>query len=173
MNHKFYNQNIEKPLSASHYTEKWEQGTIGKLHAQTNGAIYIREIPHQNRHAAHAWRVVDARFSSEDTTMTYFRAFGLNGKMLPEASFGINFGSVPDKINLAGFKFRPEFENRYYVPVENKFHTPNTGGYVVQVLDKDNPSEGLAFGLSKQGKQHQALIVSFRLFELGDAYPND
>lgn len=171
-NYRFYGVNIDTPLSLAHNTSDWSGSTVGQLNAKTGGQIFIREIPQFSRNAEYGWRVVDAFFSDEDTTITYFRAFDLEGELLPQATFGVNYSSVPSTIQ-GGFKFQPEFGNRYYVPAQNNIHTPNPGGYTVQVLDLEYPSEGLAFGLFKQGQQHQALIVSFRLFRLGSGYPND
>jgi hypothetical protein len=169
--YRFYGVNIDTPLSLAHNTGQFSTSTIGQLNAKS-GQIFIREIPPLNRNAEFGWRVVDAFFSDEDVTITYFRAFGLDGEPLPQATFGVNYSSVPNTVQGV-FKFQPEFGNRYYVPAQNNMHTPNTGGYTVQVLDLEYPSEGMAFGLFKQGQQHQALIISFRLFKLGPGYPND
>ena len=163
MSYNFYGATIDTPLSLANNTAQWNNSIVGRLNAQTDGQIYIREIPQNSRSAEYGWRVVDAFFSSEDVTMTYFRAYGLDGEQLPFATFGINWGSVPARIG-GGFAYPPEFGNQYYVPAQNNFHTPNTGGYTGQVLDMDWPSEGMAFGLYKQGDLHQALIISFRLF---------
>ncbi|GAB4423495.1 MAG: hypothetical protein Kow0031_02020 [Anaerolineae bacterium] len=170
--YKFYGVNIETPLSLAHNTSQWNTSVIGQLNAKTDGQVFIREIPAGSRTASYGWRVVDAYYSDEDVTMTYFRAFGLNGEPLPQATFGVHWDSVPKHIS-GTFKYQPEFGNRYYVPAQNNMHTPNTGGYTVQVLDMDYPSEGLSFGLFKQGEQHQGLIISFRLFQLQAGYPND
>lgn len=171
-NYNFYGVNLDTPLSLSHNTTAWDNSVIGRLNAKTEGQVFIREIPVASRSAAYGWRVVDAYFSDEDVTMTYFRAFGLNGEPLPHATFGVHWDSVSKYIS-GGFAFEPEFGNRYYVPAQNNMHTPNTGGYTVQVLDLDYPSEGMNFGLYKQGLQHQTLIISFRLFQLHSGYPND
>ncbi len=170
--YRFYGVNIDTPLSLAHNTTAWNNSVIGQLNTQTNGQIYIREIPVASQTAAYGWRVVDAYFSQEDSLITYFRAFGLDGTFLPQACFGVNYSTVPSRIS-GGFAYPPEFGNNYYVPVQNNFATPNTGGYTVQVLDLDYPSEGLAFGMFKQGAQHQNLVVSFRLFPLVAGYPND
>lgn len=172
MNNRFYGVNINTPLSLAHGTYQWSQSVIGRLATQTNNQIFIREIPYHASTAEYAWRVVDAFFSHEDVTMTYFRAYGLEGEPLPQAIFGVNYSTVPHTIS-GGFKFPPEFWPHYYVPSQACIHTPNSGGYTVQVFDLDYPSEGLTFGLFKQGQQHQALIVSFRLFKLEPGYPND
>jgi hypothetical protein len=171
-NYRFYGVNIDTPLSLALNTSSWPDSVIGQLSAKTNNQVFIREIPRFSQNAEYGWRVVDAFFSDEDVTITYFRAYDLEGNFLPQATFGVNYGSVPNKIS-GGFKFEPEFGNRYYVPAQNNMHTPNPGGYTVQVLDLEYPSEGLAFGLFKQGRQHQALIISFRLFKLEENYPND
>lgn len=168
----FYGVNIDTPLSLVHNTGQWDASLIGRLNQETEGQIYIRELQGRALGAEYAWRVVAAQWSQEDSIMTYFRAYGLDGRFLPEAAFGVNYASVPDQIG-GGFAYRPEFGNRYYVPMLNSFPTPNVGGYTVQVLDLNYPSEGLAFGMHKQGNQHKALIVSFRLFRLMPGYPND
>jgi hypothetical protein len=135
--------------------------------------VYVEQIHWQHLQSAKfGWRVVDAYWSDEDSTVTYFRAFDLDGNLLPEATFGVNYGSVTARIH-GGFRYRPRYGNQYYIPVTNKFVTPNAGGYTVEVLDLLNPSEGMAFGMSMAGKQHRCLVVSFRLFALGDGYPND
>ena len=170
--YNFYGVNIDTPLSLAHNRPEWDNSIIGQLSAKTKQQVYIREIPAQSRNAEYGWRVVDAYFSQEDITMTYFRAYGLDREFLPQAAFGVNWSSVPSRIS-GMFKFQPEFGSNYYVPAQNDFHTPNTGGYTVQVLDLNYPSEGLSFGMFKQGDQHQCLIISFRLFKLEPGYPND
>ncbi len=174
MRHRFYDLNIDTPQSIFNNTSGWDDSVIGKLHAQTLGQVFIREIPYEyfNRKMPpqYGWRVVDAKFSQEDGLMTYFRAFGLDGELLPQATFGVNFSPAPRRI-AGGFRFPPAF-NCYYLP-QGGFPTPNTGGYMVEILDLKNPSESLAFGMYMQGEQHQCLRIDFRLFELGDGYPND
>jgi hypothetical protein len=168
----FYGVNIVTPMSLAHNTPEWDNSVVGRLNAKTEGQVYIREIPPNSQNAEYGWRVVDAFFSQEDVYVTYFRAYDVDGNYLPEATFGVNYGTVPSRI-MGGFKYKPEFGNQYYVPVQNDFPTVETGGYTVQVLDMKNPSEGMAFGMFKQGEQHQCLIISFRLVKLGDGYPND
>lgn len=170
--YNFYGVNIDTPLSQAHGSDPatWAASTIGKLSNTTNNQIYIREIPSGSRSAEYGWRVVDAYFSQEDSTVTYFRAYGLDGEFLAQAAFGVNWSSVPARIG-GGFKYPPEFGNNYYIPVQNDFATPNTGGYTAQVLDLDYPSEGMAFGMYKQGDQHQCLVISFRLMKLESGYP--
>ena len=168
----FIGGDTSKPLSWSHDTSQWKDSTIGQLHAKTNGQIFIREISRLYRSAEMGWRVVDARFQNEDSTITYFRAFDELGDPQPFASFGVTYNGCERRI-LEPMKFTPEFGRNYLIPVENKFHTPNTGGYTAQVLDTDYPSEGIAFGLFKQDRQHMALVISFRLFELFPSYPRE
>jgi hypothetical protein len=168
----FYGINITTPMSLAHDTPEWGASLAGQLTTETKGQVYVEEIPHQHLDAAYGWRVVDAFWSDEDSVVTYFRAYDLNGDLLPEATFGVNYGSVPSRI-AGGFRYRPRFGNQYYRPVNNNFVTPNSGGYTVEVLDLLNPSEGMAFGMSMAGKQHRCLVISFRLFALGDGYPND
>ena len=171
-NYRFYGVNIETPLSLAHNSNQWNNSVIGQLAAKTQNQVYIREVPGNSRSAEYCWRVVDAVYSQEDDVMTYFRAFGLNGEYLPEATFGVNYSTVPSRIG-GGFTYPPEFGNQYYIPAQNNFATPNTGGYTVQVLSLDYPSEGMAFGMYKQGDQHQNLLISFRLFKMDQGYPND
>lgn len=169
---KFYGANIDTPLSLANNTVQWANSVIGNLHRQTNGSIFICEIPQANRSAEYGWRVVDAYFSQEDSIITYFQAYGLGGEFMGGATFGVHYNSQPDKIS-GGFTYQPEFGNSYYVPVTNSFATSNTSGYTVQVLDYAYPSEGLEFGIFKQGGKHSALVVKFRLFKLEANYPND
>ncbi len=171
-NYRFYGVNIETPLSLAHNTNYWDNSVIGGLAAKTSNQVYIREVPMTSRSAEYCWRVVDAVYSQEDDVMTYFRAYGFEGEYLAETTFGVNYGSVPQRIG-GGFTYPPEFGNQYYVPAQNNFMTPNTGGYTVQVLSLDYPSEGMAFGMYKQGDQHQNLLISFRLFKMEQGYPND
>jgi len=173
LKYRFYGTNINTPLSIYHNTPDWDNSVIGKLNAKTEGQVFIREIPQASRTAEYGWRVVDAYYSQEDVTMSYFRAFSLEGDFLGQAVFGVHYDTVPNKINAGQFKYRPEFGDSYYIPVQNNMNTPNTGGYNVQVLDLDYPSESLAYGMYKQGQQHQNLIISFRLCKLGAGYPND
>ncbi len=176
MDYNFYGVNIETPLSLALNSNDWDTSVIGRLSTKTqdegNTAIYIREIPDNSQSAEYGWRIVDAYFSQEDSLITYFKAYDLDGTFLPQAAFGVNYSSVPQRIS-GRFAYKPEFGNRYYVPVQNNFVTQSTGGYAVQVLDLNYPSEALAFGMFKQGAQHQNLVISFRLFKLGTGYPND
>ncbi len=169
---RFYSVNIDTPLSLAHNTSQWDRSTIGKLNSLTEGSIFIREIPRASRNAEYGWRVVDAYFSQEDSVITHFHAYDLDGAFIAGASYGVHYDDQSYRIS-GGFKYAPEFGNQYYVPVESNFTTPNTGGYTVQVLDLEYPSEGLGFGMYKQGEKHSALIVKFRLFKLEAKYPND
>lgn len=161
----FYGVNIEKPQSDQHDKSRWQNTVIGKLYNKTGGNIFVREIPYRSLRAEYGWKITDAYFSHEDSLMTYFRAYDLEGRLLTEATFGVHWNGSPHRI-AGGFKYRPEFRNEYYLPVKAELTTPNTGGYTVQVLDRDWPSEGLAFGMYKSGEQHQSLVISFRLFKL-------
>jgi hypothetical protein len=168
---QFYNVNIEKPQSAYHGKSNWHLSTIGQLHRQTDGGVFVREIPYHSRGAMYGWRVMDAYFTDEDSTMTHFRAFDQVGTMMPEATFGVRWDGCPHHIR-GGLAYQPEFGNGYYVPVDNKFVTVASSGYTVQVLDRQFPSEGLEFGLHKKDG-HKALVISFRLMLLNSSYPND
>lgn len=170
--YRFYGVNIEQPLSVVNNTTLWNAAILGQLYKTTEGQVYVREVPQNSRNAEYCWRVVDAAWSQEDDVVTYFRAYDLDGNFLPEATFGVNYASVPSRIE-GGFTYQPEFGNRYYVPAQNNFVTPNYGGYTVQVLDLAYPSEGMAFGMHMNGDQHQNLLISFRLFKLKKGYPND
>jgi hypothetical protein len=163
--YNFYNLNIDTPMS-NQLGRGWDGSQLQKLHSTTDGQIYMHELEGRALDAEYAWKLVDAYFSSEDSTITYFRAYGLNGEHLTTASFGVNWNDVGNGINTTDFKYKPKYGNSYYVPVENKFHTPNTGGYFVQVLSLDCPSEGLSFGMFKQGDKHESLVVSFRLMKI-------
>lgn len=165
----FYNQNIYVPLSAAHNTDRWDVSTIGRLNAASQGEVWIEEIPYQYQTAQKIWRVVDAYYSPEDSIITYFRAYN-EEQALPYAAFGVTWSSCPHQIS-GKFKYPPT-TYKQYVPVENKFTTPNTGGYGVQVLDSDYPSERMHFGIVKD-KGHKALVITFGLFPLGENYPND
>ncbi len=168
--YRFHGQNIDEPLSAKHNTPQWKTSLVGKLNRKTKGQVFIEEIEGRSLQAAYAWRVVDAYYSQEDSLVTIFRAYGLKGEYLPIATIGVHYNGIPHHIE-GGFKYRPAHGNEYYVPVDNQFVTPNSGGYVAQVLDLAYPSEGLAFGMYKYGRQHQCLVISFRLFELEEGYP--
>lgn len=165
MKHRFYGLRIDKPLSAVHGTADWDTSIIGKLTLLSEERIYIREIPRMNREAKYGWRVVDARLSPEDGLISRFQAYNPRGEMLPEAVFGVHWDEMKHRIG-GGFKYLPEFGNSYYLPSVAGFVTSQPGGYTVNVLDLDWPSEGLSFGLHQEGKLHQALIVAFRLFKL-------
>lgn len=169
---RFYGVDIDTPLSLAHNTRKFKDSIIGRLNRKTKGHVYIDEIVGSGLKARYGWRVVDAYYSQEDSLMTYFRAYGLDGKSLPTAAFGVHFNDMLHRIG-GGFAYRPKFGSEYYVPHTGAFPTPNAGGYTTQILCLDHPSEGIAFGMYPRGKQHQNLIISFRLFELGPAYPND
>lgn len=164
MKHRFYGLRTDKPLSAVHGTEEWESSVIGRLNQLSKGQIFIREIPRASLGAEYGWRVVDARLSQEDGLMSRFTAYDLEGDLLPQAVFGIHWDEMNHRIG-GGFSYRPEFGNSYYIPAAG-FLTSQTGGYTVQVLDLDWPSEGLAFGHLQSGNAHHAVIVAFRLFKL-------
>lgn len=173
--YRFYKVDIDTPLSLAHNMPQFSDSVIGRLNKKSRGSIYIDEILGRSLDAEFGWRVVDAYYSQEDSLITYFRAHGLNGEyILP--SFGIHFDNMPHRIG-GPFKFKPKHGNSYYVPVESKFPTTDTGGYSVQVLCLNYPSETLNFGMNVHGKQHQNLVVTFRLFALnialGPPYPND
>lgn len=163
---KFYRKPSLSMIAQSDYhnTTEWENSIIGRLNAESKGSVYIREVPYYNRGSDYSWKIVDAYYSDEDSTMTYFRAYDENGNKV-DASFGVSWDGCPHRLKAFRAKYQPEFGNHYLHVIEDKFHTPNTGGYYVQVLDEDNPSEALAFGLNKAGNQHKCLIISFMLFK--------
>jgi hypothetical protein len=169
----FYGENIDIPQSAYHgQGVKWDNSAVGRLHNETDGAVFIREIPHYQRTSMWGWRVVDAYFTDEDSTITYFRAYDEFGDAIVHPTIGVHWDGSPHRIS-GGFRYPPEFNSEYYIPVENKFHTPNSGGYTACILDTEYPTEGLAFGLLKAGKSHKALVIVFRLMMLSTNYPND
>jgi hypothetical protein len=141
--------------------EKWDNSPLDKLH-KINEGIYLDPCSHN---ADKIWRVVDAYFTNEDSTITYFRAYGESGEHLPYTEFGVNFHPLPRSAVIQDglFKYRPKFGRDYLIPVENKFVTPATGGYSVCVLDKEHPSDTFFFGMDKSGSRHSCLIISFRL----------
>ena len=168
----FYGTDISIPLSSHHNKPNWDNTTLGKLHAKTKKAVYLEEIPTAQLKAGLGWRVVDAWFTDEDTMMSYFRAYDLQGNHLPYATFGVDWDGCNHRIS-GGFSYPPPTNNIYVTP-SNSFPTFEVGGYTVRVLDRAFPSEALAFGLYKQGKQHQNLIISFKLFHIdANKYPND
>ncbi len=168
---QFYKVDIDTPMSEVHSTEKWDGSKIQQLREKSGDVVYIDEVPLWYRGADYVWRVVDAYYTDEDSTITYFRAYDLDGKLLPEATFGVTWDGFRGTIS-GRFKYRP-VTNQQYIPVENSFHTPNSGGYIVQVLDRDNPSERVAFGmLGGDGNPHKCLVISFRLFKMNEDYPN-
>lgn len=170
--YRFYNQNITKPLSIYNNTPGWNNSPLGKLAAMTAGKVYLGEILPIYKTAEYCWRVVSAVYSQEDDHMTYFRAYDLDGHMLPQAVFGVTWASVPSNID-GGFKYPPTAGRRYYIPSGNNFVTPNDGGYAVTVLDLDYPSEDFNFGAFLSGDLHQNLTISYRLFKMTNSYPND
>ena len=172
MIHKFHGLKIDKPMSEQLRNQDFDKTQLGQLKLASDGNIKLIELPHDYRQADYVWKVVNVQFSTEDTTMTRFRAFGLDGKMLPEAVFGIWYGSL--KAELSGyFDYPLAHGTQYYVPVDNRFMTVNEGGYEVQVLDTQYPSEALKFGLVKSGDKHECLVIDFRLFELNSAVDED
>jgi hypothetical protein len=168
---KFHNLNIDNPMSSQLLDRNFEATELGKLRILSNGGIGIEPIPHPYRTAQYIWRVVNITVSSEDAVMTRFRAFDLEGRLRPEASFGVWFGSYEGAIKDY-FKYEPTHGTQYYVPQDNRFMTVEQSGYEAQVLDRNYPSEALKFGLVKTGHKHDGLIVDFRLFALDEAsYP--
>lgn len=171
----FFGVDIAEPLSKS--LSKWDGSKLAELHKLSGGTVYLHSLlDHEHfiqvSQAPFAWRVVDAYYSVEDTTMTRFRAFGYDGTPLPFATFGVVHGGMQVSIKPGGMKY-PAWENDYYIPVDGQIHTPNSGGYTVEVLDRNFPSERFSFGMHKAGEQHKALVISFRLFPFdATAYPN-
>ncbi len=172
MQHKFYNQEIDKPLSTVLDTPFWGNSILGRLNKETDGAVYVHRLTDRQLVAEYAWRVVGAELQTEDNQTTYFKAYGLDGKFLPGAVFGVHWDKMQARIS-GGFEYPLKFGNSYFIPVENSLPTFQSSGYTVQVMDLDYPSEGLSFGVYKQAGPHQCLVISFRLFELGERYPHD
>lgn len=165
----FFGVEIDTPLYKSLGAD-WATSQLAKLN-EINSQIFLHKIEDHPRYeqlkdAPFIWRVVDARFSVEDTTMTRFRAFGYDGIPMAYATFGVIHGGMLVSIKPNGLKY-PSWGDRYYIPVDNQIHTPNTGGYTVEVLDRNFPSEQFSFGMHKSGAQHQSLVISFRLFPFG------
>lgn len=172
MRYKFYNQETDKPLSTVLDTPFWGNSILGRLNKKTNGAVYVHKLTDRQLTAEYAWRIVGAEMQTEDNLTTYFKVYGVNGEYLPNAVFGVHWDKMTARIS-GGFEYPLKWGNHYYVPLENSLVTPESGGYTVQVLDLDYPSEGFSFGVYKQEGLHQCLVISFRLFPLGDRYPHD
>lgn len=166
----FFGVNTDTPLYKHLDSPDWASSPLAKLN-QDNNQIYLHKIEDhpqffQVKDAPFIWRVVDAYWSVEDTTMTRFRAYSYDGNHLSFAAFGVNFNNMQVSIKPSGMKY-PTWSNDYYLPVENQIHTRETGGYTVEVLDRSFPSERFSFGMHKSGNQHKALVISFRLFPFG------
>ncbi len=172
MQHRFYNQVINKPLSTVLDTPFWGNSILGRLNKKTDGAVYVHRLTDRQLVAEYAWRVVGAELQNEDNQTTYFKAYGLDGKFLPGAVFGVHWDKMQARIS-GGFQYPLKFGNSYFIPVENSLPTFQSSGYTVQVMDLDYPSEGFSFGVYKQDGPHRCLVISFRLFELRDRYPYD
>lgn len=172
MQYKFYNQETDKPLSTVLGTPSWGNSTLGRLNKMTDGAVYVHKMTDRQLEAKYAWRVVGAELLTEDNPTTYFRAYGFDGEFLAGAVFGIHWDKMQARIS-GGFRYPLKFGNSYFIPVENSLPTFQSSGYTVQVMDLGYPSEGLSFGVYKQDGPHQCLVISFRLFPLGDRYPHD
>lgn len=168
---RFYGHSIDTPLGVVLNSPAWAGSTLDRLNEESKGQVYLKAIFPQYRTAAYCWRVVNAQWSQEDSVVTRFFAYDLDGNALPAATFGVAYGGL-DSMIAGGFKYPPENGNRYYIPADNQIVTPNDGGYTVVVLDLENPSEGMAFGMHKGGAQHKTLNISFRLFPMTKDYPN-
>lgn len=169
----FYGVRIDWPLSAANNRVDWDNSRLGELYRETREQVYVMEYHGGWSKPKLMWRPTSFEWIEEDNIMTYFRAFDENGVFRAEADFGVAWDGNTRQIQ-GGFKYPLEYGNRYYVPVNNNFATPNTGGYKVTVLDRDNPSETIAFGAKLGGPfTHQAAVITFRLFPVGDDYPND
>lgn len=165
MRHNFYGQKIDGYLSALNDTPQWDSSIMGQLYTKSERNIFIREIPLYRSNYDYAWRITNVTLSQEDGLMSSFMAFDLDGNAVPNAVFGIHWDEMAHRIT-GGFKFRPEFGNQYYVPNVPVFPTVNLGGYTVQVLDTDYPSEGLSFGYVAADKAHRGILATFRLFAM-------
>ena len=167
--------NVDVPLSRYHgYPEQYNNSQIGKLLQKSENKVFIREIPDSQRSAELGWRVVWAEYAKENSTMTYFYAVDQYGLAVPHCCIGVHFPSTESRIPLAVLRHKPEFGDAYHIARGNRFMCNEPGGYSACVLDLDHPSEHLDFGLLKGGRfQHQSLNVYFRLFPLGEGYPND
>jgi hypothetical protein len=170
----FAGVNIDVPLSLVHNKAHYYAGLIGQLNSQSNGAIYIQEVPQEQRMAPGFWRVVDIEIIPEDTTMTRLFAFDLEGNPRPEATFGVA-STNSDIPPLNGpYTYWPNDRNQKIL-IDNAVWT-GEGGQRVMVLDRSFPSESLSIARLDIGNKHGALKVVFRLFERGggvDGYPND
>lgn len=167
--YQFYNTDISYPLTAANNLPGWEYSTLGQLYEASGKRIFAHELEGDARYADYAWRIVGAELSPEDSLMTMFHAYGLDGQYLAGARFGIAGGH---KYQIAGgFKYPSKHGNRLFVPRKNEIVTVG-GGQAVQVLDELNPSESLNFCFIG-AEYHQCLDISFALMKIGPGYPND
>lgn len=150
----------------------WMRYLFKKCEENEDGAVYVHKMTDRQLEAKYAWRVVGAELLTEDNPTTYFRAYGPDGEFLAGAVFGVHWDKMRARIS-GGFQYPLKFGNSYFIPVENSLPTFQSSGYTVQVMDLDYPSEGLSFGVYKQEGPHRCLVISFRLFELGERYPHD
>lgn len=148
----------------------WDNTTLGRLGIDTDYSVYLTEIPMAYRQATHVWRVVHAFWSPEDAPLTRFWAYDIEGRPI-RGDFGVHYHPFDkDRVTRGSYKYPPPFGADYLWTVDNQFVTVNAGGYTVQVLDEDYPSEAMNFGLGTKGR-HQGLVIGFRLFLMTPGYP--
>ena len=167
---KFYEVNLGQPLNQDLGSPNWSNTVLGRLERETDGACWLAtpdrwELDEMKTRYGHMWQVVNAYWSIEDTTMTRFQAFGADQEHFALARFGVTYSGCSHKIDIHAFS-HPLKTDHWLVPVDNQIHTPNTGGYEVQVLDYLYPSEVFHFGMHKSGQQHKALVIMFQLLPI-------
>lgn len=174
----FYQIDLGQPMSAAHNTPSFWASRIGQIVKQTNGNLYIKEAQDVSRNALsapHIWRLAFINWIPEDSVTPRLLAFGVDGRMLPEARFGVQFTGYGGPVVSGPFAYEP-LNRAQYVPIDNTFMVNAATGYTVMVLDREHPSEALVLGWqvdpnNKNG--HLVPQVGFQLFQRGANYPND
>ncbi len=127
--YQFYGVNIDTPMS-DEANETWETSRSKALHDKTGKAVYIQYLEGNELNAEYAWKIVDAYYSDENSIMSYFHAYSVDGEYIPNAVFGVSFDSFEGGISTSKFEYEPKGGSKYYVPISG-FPTQDTGGYKV------------------------------------------
>lgn len=166
----FYGVNLGAPWNQQLGSMDWGNTELGKLNS-VNSEVYLEPLSRsQSVGAEYAWQVVGAYWSVEDTTMTRFRAYNIDGSFVGQAIYGVSWVGATNTVKPGGLHWYPNASS-YYIPVDNQINTPNTGGYEVCVLEYNHPSETMHFGMDKHDEQHRTLIINFQLLPIAEEYP--